>query len=87
MWRLYADHVAELKHRLQQIALDIELAEHRPSAEVIDKLRRDFYEARAMLWSISDDLHEIARHHESLMRQHHFSDDFVLQDAEGGVLE
>ena len=87
MWRMYAEHVIEVKHRLQQIAMDIETAEHQLSAEVIDKLRRDFYEAKAMLWAVSDDLHEIARHHESLMKQHHFSDDFVLPDAEGGVLE
>ena len=87
IWRLYAEHVAEVKHQLQQIALDIEVVEYQPNAEVIDKLRRDFYEAKAVLWAVSDDLHEIARHHESMMEQHHFSDDFVLPDAEGGIVE
>ena len=87
MWRVYAERVAEVKKHLQKISLDIELAAFQPSAEVRDKLQRDLYEARAMLWAVSDDLHDIARHHEDLMKQHHFTESYPSPDAEGGVLE
>ena len=87
MWRVYAERVATVKKHLQKISLDIELAAFQPSEEIRDKLQRDLYEARMLLWAVSDDLHEIARHHEDLMKQHHFSESFGLPDAEGGVLE
>ena len=87
MWRIYAERVAAVKKQLQAICEDTETLGFQPHAETIEQLRTDFSEAKAMLWSVCDDLHAIARHHESLMRQHHLSDDFVLKDAEGGVLE
>ena len=87
MWRVYAERVATVKKHLQKISLDIELAGFQPSAEILENLRRDLYEAKAILWAVSDDLHEIARHHEDLTKQHHFSESIGLLDAEGGVIE
>ena len=87
MWRVYAERVATVKKHLQKISLDIELAGFQPSAEIRNKLQRDLYEARAMLWAVSDDLHDIARNHEDLMNQHQFTESHLSPDAEGGVIE
>ena len=87
MWRIYAERVAAVKKQLQAICEDTEALNFQPHAETLEQLRTDFSEAKAMLWAVCDDLHAIARHHESLMRQHHLPDDSFLLDAEGGSVE
>ena len=87
VWRLFAERVAAAKKQLQVVCEDTEQVEFQPDPETLRRLRENFFEAKAMLWAVADDLHEIARHHESLGDQHQFPPSLLLPDAEGGNSE